>query len=644
MIPRWQFGLSLFVFTRSIYGQSLTPPTLWNYNVTQLHQERVDIARAALDKGISMLVTDGMFPGDDDGSGRNSYDFYTSLVNFDIVTKQNKFEDLAVRFLTRPICAFAKFVVSTGNGEGWMLRDPIRIGYAAIRGYKAYGKAELLREATTCWELANTYTISDSTFVKDSTKGFKILKECPTKEECAVCSRMTKGGTFHSMRVPVVGHVEEYYRSEFLRNRVSREKFILLLETLTTDLIPCIRFYFLLSALLAETTHNETYTSAAQQTANFLYATLNQFRPNGFMQSNGFQVDEGNELACHGPLATKQTFDSNAFSNTSTVGFLIEGLSALASTTGNTTVEQLLKDTIINTFEQSQRLWPGPTGALRNDFYRTCRNPFILELSTYGDKVHDGDMPLVRGMAETHRRNQPFTAEIREYIKAFIGVQYNSILTEATTSNTNAYGTSWVGPLNATFDPTSQAHAVQVLLDAIDTFSDTPLDPPPNVPSEHSSSPLGPKITGAVIGSIVGVVLLGICVWFVWRRRQGITKPNTSSGEQHPTLGQFEVTPFDWEQYQQNIGAGRSGGEKSSTLNSINQSNTQDPDAASGDSSKLEPLRGHHEDVQEGPSLEPVASGSGMATVPELVRLLYQRMWEHESHESPPDYRSQIGQ
>ncbi|KAJ7251935.1 hypothetical protein C8J57DRAFT_1665529 [Mycena rebaudengoi] len=97
----------------------------------------------------------------------------------------------------------------------------------------------------------------------------------------------------------------------------------------------------------------------------------------------------------------------------------IEGLAILAFITGNSATQQLLSDIISAAIPKSD--WQG------------------------NDGIIDGTVQLVAGLSTAYIRNVT-NPDLREDIKAYLGVQFNAVVDLATTAGTNIYATSWHGP------------------------------------------------------------------------------------------------------------------------------------------------------------------------------------------------------
>ncbi|PBK86123.1 hypothetical protein ARMGADRAFT_940999, partial [Armillaria gallica] len=59
-----------------------------------------------------------------------------------------------------------------------------------------------------------------------------------------------------------------------------------------------------------------------------------------------------------------------------------------------------------------------------------------------GEVGSDGGLYIVRALAALYERNTT-TSNLREYIKEYIGVQYNAVIEKATFGGSNIYGIPW---------------------------------------------------------------------------------------------------------------------------------------------------------------------------------------------------------
>ncbi|PBK86121.1 hypothetical protein ARMGADRAFT_1017579 [Armillaria gallica] len=181
-------------------------------------------------------------------------------------------------------------------------------------------------------------------------------------------------------------------------------------------------------------------------------------------------------------------------------GTFIEGLVILAGIPHNISTESLLRGVI--SAVTTDLLWEGSDGV----YYR-------------GDS---GGHYIVRGLASLYERNTT-SSDLREYIKEYIGVQYNAVIEQARSSNTSAiYGLPWTGPPGTSFEGLSQLSALTVLLGAIQIGDGLSLNSGV-IPTSTMSVSLPPQLTstrpavtssakkdsaGIIAGSVIGGIVL----------------------------------------------------------------------------------------------------------------------------------------
>ncbi|KAK7046092.1 hypothetical protein VNI00_007089 [Paramarasmius palmivorus] len=230
---------------------------------------------------------------------------------------------------------------------------------------------------------------------------------------------------------------------------------------------------------------------------------------------------------------------------TSTVGFVIAGLSILAVLEDDEDLHKLLLETIQKTFDVMTTGWPNPIGILSNYHNQTTSLPGPEGLPD----VVAWDIEFVRGLAVAYRNASSLPPDIRDAIKTFLGVQYNAVRNLAFIGN-NLYDGSWRGPSSRTYSPSfdvvNQSFAAQVLIDGIDIFDELP--PPTRVVPVAT---LAGSIAGGVLFLVISIALAA----FFYRRRQLAAADSNTS---HPASLFFsspaifvghnmEVTPFEWD-------------------------------------------------------------------------------------------------
>ncbi|KAJ7704118.1 hypothetical protein B0H17DRAFT_904258, partial [Mycena rosella] len=136
-----------------------------------------------------------------------------------------------------------------------------------------------------------------------------------------------------------------------------------------------------------------------------------------------------------------------------------------------------------------------------------------------------GDTSLLRGLGAAHNLRST-TVAIRQYVGDYIAVQFNAVTDLATTSGTNIYRSSWMGPASANFSGTNQTIALSALTSAIGLDSTSVGIPPstesdaPSAPRASKSKPRVAAILGGVFGGGIAVALaVGFAGWLLRRRR-----------------------------------------------------------------------------------------------------------------------------
>ncbi|KAK7024504.1 hypothetical protein VNI00_016256 [Paramarasmius palmivorus] len=182
-------------------------------DITISQQDRVDLASAALDKGINALQSNGVF---NYTSGRIDFGPYPSaylhglLAEFDISTQKMKYEDRVRMYFSR--------LESDSKGAAVAELEEA-YGYAAARAYSAYRDPLYLGAAEKWWRIGTNATVSEA-------------------DSLRVCNDTS-----------IAGGMKDFTGS---------------VQTTETAL------YLILTSLLAEATSNTTYLESATQTASFI--------------------------------------------------------------------------------------------------------------------------------------------------------------------------------------------------------------------------------------------------------------------------------------------------------------------------------------------------------------------------------------
>ncbi|KAJ7438812.1 hypothetical protein B0H11DRAFT_2254320 [Mycena galericulata] len=302
--------------THSLCG-SLTSSSWRKPNVTTSLTDRVNIAGAAVDKGISMLGSDAQFDGQPWGVAGN---FYSQMADYDIATNQTKYEASLKSYFLQASQLRNNF------------SDEAAYGHAAVRAYAAYKDPVFLDYAIQSWWFGRFYTLSSQEVSSGSSgaKSFPIEGNCQGSESFLGCASgealiaagaatMT-GGTFW--------------------NTITDQPALNALGT---------GYFLTVSALLAEATSDPMYLQAATEAADFFHDHL---------------LNARNEVQ-----DTISARANDSCSDTSNIepynsGLMIEGLSILYSITGNATVQELLNDVLAAAIPNNA--WQGSNGIIDN--------------------------------------------------------------------------------------------------------------------------------------------------------------------------------------------------------------------------------------------------------------------------------------
>ncbi|PBK74639.1 hypothetical protein ARMSODRAFT_950649 [Armillaria solidipes] len=254
--------------------------------------------------------------------------------------------------------------------------------------------------------------------------------------------------------------------------------------------------YLVVSALLAEATGNKTYLDAAINSATFIHSHLYNIQS---VVQDSISARKNDSCSVGSGI--------NPYNS----GLFIEGLAILDSISGNATTQTLLRETVAAAV--ANNAWQGANGIIANG----------------NSKI--GDPLMMRGLGAVYSRNTTYS-DMRNYVKEYIGVQYNAVLELATSNGTNVYGASWVGPPSSVFSSDNQTAALSVLINGIllkdqeppssntsDSGSSSGSGSGSGFAPDKSSSPAG-AIAGGVVGGIALLVIIGLVVFFVRRRRR----------------------------------------------------------------------------------------------------------------------------
>ncbi|KAJ7488250.1 hypothetical protein FB451DRAFT_1226793, partial [Mycena latifolia] len=370
-------------------------------------------------------------------------------------------------------------------------------GHAAAKAYAAYKNPVFLPYAVESWWNGRARTLSDTDVSsgKISGKTFSVLKTCPN------ATATTVGGTFWNtdpMEPSVAG--------------------------VATGV----------SALLAEATSDPMYLQAAIESADFIHSHLCDIRN---IVQDYIAVATGNDKECHLEIVSAVTPSSS--------GLMIEGLAILASITNSSSTQMLrvpanfffVVHVLTNVGYSLNDLL---VAVIPHPLWQRADGVIIGSSGT-------GDMNLLQGLGAAYTRNF-ITPALRQYIGAYIAVQFNAVIDLAASRGSNIYGGAWTGPPSAAFSGFNQTMALAALISAMSVGNDSAAPssssastPTGTVPVGVSPSPSPSKKgynPGAIVGGVFGVVAV-IVVFGLWLlRRRRSRAPKT------PSLNSAHVEPF----------------------------------------------------------------------------------------------------
>ncbi|KAJ7228050.1 hypothetical protein C8J57DRAFT_1730664 [Mycena rebaudengoi] len=368
--------------------------------------------------------------------------------------------------------------------------DALAYGHASIKAYAAYKSPTFLDFAVQSWTYNRQYTLSQS----DISSGKISVRDFPISTICAAWTS--------SKLVPMVGGT---FNSTVDRNDS------LILGT-TTGRVAYSSF-LVLSALLAETTNDSVYLQAANDSATFIQAHL--FDNDGRVMNS---IHAAKDFKC---FADDYPWSFNS-------GLTIQGLAVLSSMTNSTSTRVLLNNIIF--VVATERSWQTFDG---------------ISDDTGGPRVVDG-------LRAVYTRNVS-KSDYREDIKGYLGVQYNAVLDLSTTTNSNLYSRSWLGPPDTNFTGAGQTGAISALLAAIPLLpapsSTGPSSGSPSQTGNNNSPPLPPQSgkapVGAIVGGVIGgLALLAAVLLSIWALRQRQRNTDASRSVSSPVMSGLIIEPF----------------------------------------------------------------------------------------------------
>ncbi|KAK7016453.1 hypothetical protein VNI00_018876 [Paramarasmius palmivorus] len=336
-------------------------------------------------------------------------------------------------------------------------------GYAAARAFSTYRDRAFLDAAQRTWSIAQLYTVSELgvSVGRVSTKGTEFNKGC--------FESSWAGATF-------MGDQTTNVQDTYISGQTTGS-------------------FILLSALLAETTSSKVYSDAALLSIQFVHNKLYK----------------DNVMSSDAPSATSKLCNLRVFEGPAGTGLLIESLAILGTTRPNTSLTDMLENTVLAALQKPE--WQGADG-----------------ISSWGGKK-DGNQYIVRGLAAAYSRNAS-TEAFRNYIKDYLSVQYNALMNQATYNGTDVYGESWIGPPLAGLSGSGQTGAVTALIGGLRIFNnesvtrDSPQGTPQSAPALGSNIPVR-SIIGGVIGGVVLLIIVCTAFFKLFRHR-GREKQNAN--------------------------------------------------------------------------------------------------------------------
>ncbi|KAL0566812.1 hypothetical protein V5O48_015194 [Marasmius crinis-equi] len=588
-------ALATLVHLRPAAPLDFFPNGVWNSNVTQLSPDRLDIALAALVEGVNRLGNNEVYNVFDTLSFGNPQ-LFAALANFEHRSKNNgTFYALTSQYLN----GYPSHMST--------IRESIYWGYAFIRLYKARGDNTFREAAIRLWESVYQDTIFNQTMASMArSKILSVPSNCTSTAPYSTLSFVIQGATF------------------------------------------LVRF----SALLAESDPlNSTYLHAATESVNFTLP---------FLQGGGGSLglpDPG----VHADAIPCPPVSLNFPQGTSTAGFMIEALAILSSVAKSEDMVATLNQALTSTLEWTlERMSSGKWFGLANGILPNTFRPSIDNGTTGGfNDEEDGDMYFLRGLATSLRLGGKLPADLRDTIKIVMGIHYNAIRDYAKFAE-NLYDRSWLPGVSnsSSFDMYNQAAAAQILVDGIDLLGpDTPRPSPSSHSQPRSSHPRAGIIAGATIGSVIFVsISAGVVFVFLHRHRWRRAAPLSEITSQW-------ISPF----YGEKSGPGqlhsrgshwrmkdRSGLPVSPDLRGTGAGPAPLVVPASLEGTPTSRSYRHREDglglAEADPDTSREDRREGTATqtemapgFPDMVRAVYQRLWERDGSEAPPDYRSDEG-
>ncbi|KAK7030970.1 hypothetical protein VNI00_013918 [Paramarasmius palmivorus] len=262
-----------------------------NWRKPEIHtsqEERIAIAKAGIDKALSLFVVDGQTQIAASAPWKNygaAGRLYALMAQFDSWTNQTIYKEQLLKYFAQSEELYSGF------RRGY--------GIAAAKAYTIYSDPAFLAYAQTSWTTGKSFTLSE----KDLRAGVIPFKNVSIKETCAQLPMA--GGTFWIT--------------------LSSDPYVNSLATAS---------YLLMTALLLEITNDTMYLDSAIETETFYY--------NHLQNTRGTLLDG---IHADGCTISDRSHPANE-------GLMIEGLAILSSFTKNETINQhfftVLEGTLFN--------------------------------------------------------------------------------------------------------------------------------------------------------------------------------------------------------------------------------------------------------------------------------------------------------
>ncbi|KAJ7488249.1 hypothetical protein FB451DRAFT_1391195 [Mycena latifolia] len=360
-------------------------------------------------------------------------------------------------------------------------------GHAAAKAFVAYKNPTFLQYAIESWWTGRVRTLSDEDVSsgKTAVKDFSIAKTCPSVNG----NTTMVGGTF-------------WRQFDGSKTVDPTEPSIAGVGT---------GYFLVVSALLAEATNDPLYLQAAIESADFIHSHLFNI---GNIVQDFISASTVNDTQCQ----------ITSYMTPSSCGVMIEGLAVLASVTKNSSIQSL--DLLVAVIPDTS--WQGANGVIARPDGR-------------------GDMNLLQGLGAAYTRNL-ITPALRQYVGAYIAVQFNAVIDLATSSGTNIYGASWTGPPSTEFSGFNQTLALAALISAMGVSSDSAAPSSSSASAPTGTAPVGSSPSpnpsknshklGAVLGGVLGAVAIAVIfgLWLLHRHR--------SRTHQTPVATAARMEPF----------------------------------------------------------------------------------------------------